>query len=330
VQCQPTQFLLVPLSLLALSGCAHVPAFRASLPDSIDPGDTAIAVIGDLQQTSALVRMARRREDNALAQQILIADLKRQIDTLAGLIIVGDLVYTARSARHWNHFDSLVTPFAQRMPVLPAIGNHDYPCYLVQFCSTAKMAKGMRTRFPWMRPGQPYTVDAGRLLLLFIDSESHLEAQGRWLDEQLSAATDQYAAALVFFHRPAFSNSIDRGATGDADVQRFLVPALSASQLPVVALSGHVHGYEHIVYDGVNYVTTAGGGGPRGPMPAGSRTDAYRGPECARESDGAVVRPFNYVLVRSSRANLLLEMHGFCQGDTDVRLLDTIEVELNQ
>jgi hypothetical protein len=313
---------------LLLAGCAGEPAFRAVQPAALELDGRSIAVIGDLQQTSAIARLVRRREDNAAAQQRLLADLGARSGDLGALVVVGDLVFAARSRRDWSHFDTLVAPFAAAMPVLPAIGNHDYPCYLVQFCRSSVIARGMRERFPWFEPGQPYAVSSGRLLLLFLDSETGLAGQGAWLSEQLELAAGRFAAALVFFHRPAFSYSVDRGARGDPDVQRYLVPPLEAAALPVVAVSGHIHGLEYIVRGGVQYVTTAGGGGPRGPMGPRGEFDRYAGPECPQPDSGEVFRPFNYLLLTASAARLQIAIRGFCKGDAAVSDLATIEIAL--
>jgi len=322
----PGAFALAAVVLAA--GCAHEPAFRAELPASLEADDGSIAVIGDLQLTSWFVRVARRRENNVAEQARLIADLRERIDDIGALVIVGDLVYTARSNRHWQHFDTLVAPFAERMPVLPAIGNHDYPCYLVQFCRTSVIAKGMRERFPWFVPGQPYAVERGDLLLVFLDSESRFEEQGEWLGDRLRRAAGRYRAALVFFHRPPFSNSIDRGAYGSVDVQEHIVPELQAAALPVVVFNGHIHGFEYIVRDGVHYLTTAGGGGPRGPMANERQYDRYRGPDCPQPGDGAVFRPYNYVLLSEAPDRLTVEIRGFCRGDAAVSVLDRVDIPL--
>jgi hypothetical protein len=316
------------LLVAAASGCAQSPAFQAVQPAEFASEGKAIAIIGDLQQTPGFVRMVRRRENNALEQQRLIADLKDRIDDLSALVVVGDLVYTARSRRHWAHFDELVRPFAAGMPVLPAIGNHDYPCYLVKICSKSRISSGMLARFPWFSPGQPYAVTSGDLRLLFLDSESGLDTQGEWLAGQLADAVGRYRAALVFFHRPAFSNSIDRGAEGSPDVQQYVVPRLEAAQLPLVAFSGHVHGLEYIVREGVHYVTTAGGGGPRGAMAAERPFDRYRGPDCPQPGGDEVFRPFNYLLLREGADELTIEIRGFCSGDAAISRLDTIDIPL--
>jgi Icc-related predicted phosphoesterase len=317
--------LLVVLQLVA--GCAHEAGLRAGLPDELALDGKAIAIIGDLQQTSGIARFVRRRENNAAERERLIADLAGRMDGLAALVIVGDLVFTARSRRHWANFDRLIAPFAEKMPVLPAIGNHDYSCYFVELCRTSVIARGMRDRFPWLVPGQPYAVASEDLLLLFLDSESTLEAQGGWLADELESAAGRYAAALVFFHRPPYTNSVDRGAVGSADVERFFVPALQAAPLPVLAVSGHVHGLEYIVRDGVRYLTTGGGGGPRGPMGEERPFDEYRGRDCP-QADGSDFRPLNYVLLRRAESSLKLEIRGFCRGDPDVELLDSIEIAL--
>ncbi len=313
---------------LVLAGCARQPAFRATLPERLDTGGSTIAIIADLQQTNGLVRFLRHREQTSGEQQQLVADLKARIDELGALIIVGDLVYTARSGRDWRHLDTLVAPFADSMPVLAAMGNHDYPCYLIQMCRESRISRGMLERFPWMVPGQSYAVPNDDLLLIFLDSETGIEAQGEWLERELSAAAGDYRAALVFYHRPAFTNSIDWGSKPNLELQQFVVPKLEASPVPVVVFNGHIHGYEYLVRDGVRYVTTAGGGGPRGPLAGQRPFDQYTGPDCEVRDGGEVMRPFNYVLLSRDAAGLTLDVRGLCPGDAEVRSLDRIRVEL--
>jgi Calcineurin-like phosphoesterase len=321
----PTAALLVAVLVTA---CAREPLFRESLPTAIDTQGKVIAVIGDLQQTSGFVRFVRHREETSAQQRRLMADLDARIDELGALIVVGDLVYSARSAKDWAHFDSLVAPFVGAMPILPAIGNHDYPCFLIQFCRISKTSKGMLERFPWFSPGMPYAVDDGDLRLLFLDSETGLQSQGRWLEAELAAARGRYAAALVFFHRPAYTNSIDWGSDPNPDILDNIVPRLEAADLPVVVFNGHIHGFEHIVRDGVPYVTTAGGGGPRNAMSTEHPFDQYRGPDCPDDMPGRMLRPFNYVLLRQEPGRLVIDVRGFCRDDAEIRLLDTIEVPL--
>jgi hypothetical protein len=171
-------------------------------------------------------------------------------------------------------------------------------------------------------------VDAGALRLLFLDSESAIREQAEWLRTELESAVGRYAAALVFFHRPAWSNSIDRGAKGHPEIQQFVTPALRDAALPVAVFSGHIHGYEHIVRDGVPYITTAGGGGPRGPLADERPGDVYRGPDCPQPKGKPPLRPFNYLLLRTEPEQIVIDVRGFCRDDAEVRTLDRIEIPL--
>lgn len=324
----PIRRTVAGLAALLVAGCAHEPAFRAELPETIDVGAGMIAIIGDLQQTPGFVRFVRRREETSAEQLELIDDLTSRIDDLAALVIVGDLVYSARSDRDWSHFDDIVAPLAEAVPVLPAIGNHDYPCVMIQICRKSNISRRMLQRFPWLEPGRPYAVDAGDLRLLFLDSETGLEAQGGWLAAELEAAEGRHAAALVFFHRPPFTNSIDWGSDPNPGLIDNIVPPLEQAGLPVVVFNGHMHGFEYLVREGVHYVTTAGGGGPRGAMSEQRPDDRYRGPDCPQAGSGRIVRPFNYVLLSREPDRLAIEVRGFCGGDAAIARLDSIEIPL--
>jgi hypothetical protein len=320
--------LLLPLVAFLFAACAHSPAFRAELPMQFPMDGKSLAIIGDLQHTNWFVRWVRRREDNRPEQQRLLADLAARRDELSGMVIVGDLVYSARSDGDWAVLDSLIEPFVGELPVLPAVGNHDYPCILVQICRKSRTSRGLKERFPWFEPGVPYAVKADDLLLLFLDSETDLDVQGVWLQDQLQMARGRFAAALVFYHRPAFTNSVDFGAKPNEDVQAHIVPRLEQAAIPIIVFNGHVHGFEYIVRNGIRYVTTAGGGGPRGAMADARPNDQYRGPDCPQPKSGDVFRPFNYALLRREEDRLTVAIRGFCRGDAEIRVLDTIELPL--
>ncbi|MDX1561934.1 MAG: metallophosphoesterase [Gammaproteobacteria bacterium] len=323
-----TPIAIVTMLAAVLTGCSHEPVYRVELPSEVAVGSKSIAIVGDTQLTPPIVRALRRREYNETEQAELFADLRARIDEISALVVVGDLVFTARSERDWRHFDALIEPFASEMPVLPAIGNHDYPCFFVYLCRKSRIARRMQARFPWFEPGRPYSVSSSELKLLFLDSESRLDEQGAWLARELDAAAQSHRAALVFFHRPAYTHSIDQRAAGSAEVQQHIVPVLRSAALPIVAISGHVHGLEVLVVDGVHYLTTAGGGGSRGLLGPERPGDAYRGPDCRVEDDGAVLRPFNYLVASVEPAALVIEIRGFCRGDGAVRLLDSVEIPL--
>lgn len=314
----------------ATAGCALRPpadAFPVELPESLD-ASRPLAVIGDLQQTRALVRWVRKREATAAQQAVLIADLHERVNEIAGLVIVGDLVYTGGSRSDWRHFDELIAPVARNVPVLPAIGNHDYFCVFVQKCLHHVVPKEFRLRFPWFAPGQPYAVAYGDVMLAFLDSETELEAQGAWLEERMAAWAPTYRAVLIFMHRAPFTDSVGRSEGPNLAVQEHIVSRLKGRVPVPVVITGHIHGYEHLVVDGIHYVITAGGGGPRTMLASERANDVYRGPECSRDELGQVLRPFNYLLIERRAAAISFTTRGFCAESDDVSVIESFEIPL--
>lgn len=324
--------LALGLLLTGLGGCVYrpsVPGLPSELTPAIPGSGQSIAVVGDLQITAAFVRFVKRRESNIPEQAILVADMVEHVDDMAALVIAGDLIYTPRSRSDWRHFDGLVSPIATHVPVLPVIGNHDYNCYLVHFCSQARIPANLLSRFPWFEPGQPYSASYGDIALLMLDSETEIESQARWLEQRLGELEQDFAVALVFMHRPPYTNSSVRGAIGgNEELQRLIVPVLERSPMPLVVISGHVHGLEHLVINGINYVISAGGGGPRGNLLPSRPNDVYAGRDCATTADGGVLRPYNYLLINGLSDSLEFVVRGFCRQDSEVRVLERWQLPL--
>lgn len=312
------------------AGCALRPPADtyAAAPPARLAAERPIAVVGDLQMTSRYVRFLLRRESNIVEQKLLIEDLHARAHELEALVIVGDLVFSPASRAHWRHFDGLVGPIARKTAVLPAIGNHDYYCVLVQRCMQRVVPQNFLRRFPWFAPGRPYTVEYGDVMLAFLDSETNLAGQGAWLELRLREWEAAYSAVVVFLHRAPFTESVTRGMRADAAVQAHIAARLTGTSLVPVVVAGHIHGYEHLVIDGVHYVTTAGGGGPRGLLGAERPHDVYAGRDCARDAYGRVRRPFNYVLIERRDDVLAFTVRGFCRGDGEIDVVESFDVAL--
>jgi UDP-2,3-diacylglucosamine pyrophosphatase LpxH len=321
---------LVSAAAAAVTACASHPpadAFPMGLPASLD-ATKPLAVVGDLQATSWLARRVMGRESTRAAQERLVADLQEQAARTAALVIVGDLVFNARSRSDWRRFDGFVAPIARRVPVLPAIGNHDYYCVFVQECTQRVVPKNFRRRFPWFGPGIPYTVAYGDLLLVFLDSETDLDEQGRWFDGQRERWRSRYAGVLIFLHRAPYTDSVTRGAIGDATVAEQIASRITAREPAAIVITGHIHGYEHLLVDGIHYFITAGGGGPRGLLGAERPDDVYAGPDCFRDEWGRVRRPFNYLLIERRAASVDITARGFCPGDAAITTIEQYEIPL--
>jgi hypothetical protein len=212
------------------------------------------------------------------------------------------------------------------MPVLPAIGNHDYHCALVRSCRQDEIPRLFLERFPWFAPGKPYVVAYGDIALVFLDSETAIAAQGDWLRAWLRASEQEFEWALVLLHRPPYTDSLLPGVAPDPVLQEQIVAALAGTSLVPVVISGHAHGYEHLVVDGIHFVVTAGGGGPRGPLAADRPNDVYGGRDCERDARARVLRPFNYLMVRPAADRLTVSVRGFCKADATVDVLESFEI----
>lgn len=321
------------LATILAASCAlepTEPGLPVQLPVSLDPGGRAVAVVGDLQVTPAAIRWILHRENNAAPQAKLLADMQGRLAGIGALVIVGDLVFSGGSGSDWEHFDAAIAPFAARVPLLPAIGNHDYRCVLVKICSQRVVPKNFRNRFPWFRPGQAYYVQYGDLGLVFVDSETGLEAQGQWLRALLPELVSNVRAIAVFTHRPPYTDADRADVEPDVEVQENIVAALSQSSLTWVFFSGHAHGYEHLVVDGRHFVVSAGGGGPRGKLFPRRPNDVYAGRDCTMDSKGEVLRPYNYALMRLTERALEITVYGFCRSDTEVGELERILIPVGK
>jgi hypothetical protein len=315
----------------ALCGCVALAPrapFPVQPPPAISAEGRAVAVIGDLQMTSWLVRTIKRREFNRDEQALLLADLNERLGELAAVVLLGDLVYNARSRRDWAHFDALLRPAATRVPLLPAMGNHDYNCWFIHLCSQRIVPKNVRLRFPWLRPGQPYWVPFGNLVLVFLDSETALDAQGDWLSARLAEFEAQFSGIVVFAHRPPYTDSTASGLSPDPGVRAHIVPALKRTRMTPLLVSGHAHGYEHLLVDDINYVVSGGGGGPRSPLSADRPADQYTGRDCRDDISGQVLRPFNFLLLSNDSDALRVTVRGLCAADTKSATLDAFSIPL--
>jgi hypothetical protein len=315
-----------------LAGCVPLQpsaTFPERLPAALE-GGRVLAVVGDLQMTSWFVRTLMRRESNRREQALLVRDLHRHADGAAALVVLGDLVYNARSRRDWAHLDTLLQPIAANVPILPVMGNHDYNCWLVHLCSQRVVPENVRLRFPWLAPGEPHWLPFGNLALVFLDSETALAAQGRWLSERLGEFESSFEGLVVFAHRPPYTDSTAQGLAPDLAMQAHIVPLLKRTTLRPLLVSGHAHGYEHLVVDGVHFVVSGGGGGPRSPLHASRPADRYTGRNCRSSPSGQVWRPFNYLLLDADANRLRIEVRGLCKAEAEsaIAVVESIEIPL--
>ena len=172
------------------------------------------------------------------------------------ICVAGDMVNSGNAISEWHNywFKPLETlNAAQTTPVIYARGNHDGEHALSYAYSTL--------------PGNEawFAFDYGNCRFIFLDSEVSTSTSGdqyNWLLAELNRPETQRAAfRIAVFHRPPYVNLWNGGGyTGETFVQNDWVPLFIQKHVDLV-ISGHMHGYQRGLTNGVMYVVSGGGGG---------------------------------------------------------------------
>jgi hypothetical protein len=185
----------------------------------------------------------------------------------------GDIQYYDSGLETWASWFPIMAPMLQKGAFFPAVGNHE----------DEKQSPGELTTYSLRFFGNAgfdgtstyYRVTSGGVWFFSIDTELPIDPQSEqalWLTQKLTdaSATPGYRFSIVFMHRPLLTC----GDTGDNLVaQQYFEALFKKYQVPLV-LQAHMHGYERFEYNGITYVTTAGGGGAMGD-PDQNKTRAY-------------------------------------------------------
>jgi hypothetical protein len=181
----------------------------------------------------------------------------------------GDYPSDGRQYSQWiEQFFSPARRFLGRIPLWPAIGNHE---------ATRSHDDVTRTEtshyfslFELPENERWYRVDYPLMTLLVLDSNSHLTPglpQYEWLRDQLRSPRNRFT--LVALHHAPLTSGPHGGLHSDGtprewpidEGRRFLVPLCEMYHVDMV-LTGHDHLYERSHKGGVVYVVTGGGGAP--------------------------------------------------------------------
>jgi len=163
----------------------------------------------------------------------------------------GDLTSSGLTAQYLLFF-RVERRFLSRLPIEPAVGNHD--------------ADSLPNWYRFIAlPGNErwHSFRCGNSAFICLnDNETFTPGseQYNWfLGELLADSADPDVRHLfVFLHLPPYTTST--AYSGNADVRRHLCPLLERFRA-AVAFSGHVHAYEHSLVNDVHYIITGGGGG---------------------------------------------------------------------
>lgn len=178
------------------------------------------------------------------------------------IISCGDVVQRGPRSDWDTEFFEPLKNILYSKPVYAAIGNHELNSenYYKNFSNPNKEHENY------------YSFEYGNGFFIFVDNPraaypdkdfysefSPGSSQYKWLESELSSDKAQNAQWLfVISHIPSY---VAGTQSYFADNYKYLVPLFEKYGVDF-SFSGHVHGYERGLVNGVNYVVTAGGGGP--------------------------------------------------------------------
>lgn len=238
---------------------------------------STLIVISDTQQPIWIETLRLKEDDNENAARAMYGEILRD-SAAAAVLHLGDITSAGMFSSLWGPFDEFHR--ALRVPLYPALGNHDY-----FFLHDAAMNE-FRHRFP-ERVHSWYSFTIGRVGIVVLNSnfsrlsDDEREQQQRWYHGRMTSFDEDTTIAAVVVachHSPYTNSSIVEPSRG---VQNRFASLFSMFPKSLLFLSGHAHTYEHFRVRGKDFVVTGGGGGLLQPLlPRNERrfTDLYDAP----------------------------------------------------
>ncbi len=169
------------------------------------------------------------------------------------VVVVGDLVTDGDVENHWNRefFDPAypgIQAFLRSVPYHSAMGNHEGSGQLfVKY-------------FPYPFVGGRYwSYDYGPAHFVVVDQYTSYapgSAQLQWIENDLAASTKPWK--FIQLHEPGWSAG---GHSNEVPVQDYIQPLCEQYGVSIV-FAGHNHYYARAEVNGVQHITTGGGGAP--------------------------------------------------------------------
>ena len=223
-------------------GDVHTGSFHAALPD--DATQLKFLAYGDTRTYPA---------DHNTVANAMISTFTSDPSYQTFALVVGDLVSDGDDEADWDEqfFDPIYTgiqTLLRDIPYLSAMGNHEGDGVLFQ------------KYFPYPFVGGRYwSYDYGPAHFVVVDqytSYSTGSAQLTWIEGDLAASTKPWK--IMYLHEPGWSAG---GHSNEIPVQTYLQPLCEQYGVPII-FGGHNHYYARAVVNGVQHVTTGGGGAP--------------------------------------------------------------------
>ncbi len=196
----------------------------------------------------------------------------------------GDLTENGPDEEMWKyHFDSHRDIY-ESFPVYPSLGNHERnsPIYYDAFDLPDDGGGDFNERW--------YAFEVGDTGFIVLDSniltvKNLNDQQTEWLKFKLNEFKDK-CFTIVYYHHPFWTNnnSIPRTLTENEKEWRELFEQFGVD----LVMNGHIHAYEHFSRNGIEYITTGGGG---------AKLDNETGPEFYPWTVKTILGYYHYALI---------------------------------
>jgi predicted phosphodiesterase len=239
--------LLISFGCSAL-GAQQAPATRSAAPAQTPrpaPAQPALEITPPRDKGAVLFGIIGDSGTGSRSQYDVGAQMAktREVFPFEFVIMLGDNIYG--SERPQDFVQKFEKPYQalldQKVLFYAALGNHDDP--------TQRYYK------PFNMNGERfYTFKKGDARFFALDSNYMDQPQLKWLEEQLSRATDRWK--IAYFHHPLYSSGARHGS--EVDLRTRLEPLFVKYGVDVV-FAGHEHFYERIQpQKGIYYFTQGG------------------------------------------------------------------------
>ncbi len=269
---------------------------------TLDPGPMPFKFVayGDMRMTDT----SNHKDSDPDRRKAIIGGIAAQHPKF--VLINGDLVLSGANTSDWSEYDKEMKPIADAgATVYPVLGNHD-----VHGDERAALSNYFQ-RFPQLKESRYYSVKAGNVLVVAIDSEQDApkSPQRQWLDRVLKNDVTRETEFVVFcLHHPPYTNFTMMMVGHEArheekDLAAYLENKQKSARARFLVIGGHNHNYERYEHNNVMYIVS-GGGGATPYMPHRSSTDFYQG----------VGPTYHYCLITMEPGKLNFEMYKLTEG----------------
>ncbi|PIP95941.1 MAG: hypothetical protein COW00_01750 [Bdellovibrio sp. CG12_big_fil_rev_8_21_14_0_65_39_13] len=194
-----------------------------------------------------------------------VIEKKIQEKDVQFILNTGDIVQEGDQDNEWKQFLSTGNIYMGKVPLIAAIGNHDYRGTKGKNVIPKLFKKYLRWNQSDDQGDMVLDFESFRLMVFnsnyFKIKRKEEKKQLQWMINQFEEARRLKKPMIVSMHYPIFSSSMNRFTSGSVrKMRRRLEPLLREYGIKLV-LSGHTHMYERSFKDGVHYVVAGPAGG---------------------------------------------------------------------